>query len=572
MQIHIYAEQGNIAKVQQEITDGVDINSPDEYESRTPLMFAVSSPHANIDMVRLLVENGADVNALDTYKRTVLGLTVQSGNLEKIKFLLDAGADINYQTPNGYDVLIDAMYGRDITKNENLLAIIDLLIKRGAKLTGVSDYGESALIRASRTGRFDAVKILLAAGADPQQLQWTELIYAIVFGSLADVERLIAQGANLSAIDVYGRTPWLFSLQVGDLAKAKLLLPSASNDYEQTNCGRTPLMYAIENNRGEILKWLIEEGFDIEATDQFGTTLLMVAVECDHPECVKILLEAGAKTDIKNSCDEKVIQQTNNIEIARMLLAVGEDINDVNDDMLRLLMGVCKNDIRHISKSQYLAGKHRRFGTKNPELMEVDFWKAMVSTGFSGYQAQCTFKDTNDHQSQPVWCFDRFGKTVTQLPDGKIVVIAGEHEDFYDPDFCIYNDVIVAQGDGDFQIYGYSEDVFPPTDFHSATLVGEYIYIIGCLGYLDQRICDYTPVYRLHCETFAIERVETSGENPGWIHKHTACYEEPNKICISGGEILAIVNQKQQLLANANSYTLDLKNFRWTRVILSDGA
>ncbi|WP_414528001.1 ankyrin repeat domain-containing protein [Nodularia chucula] len=572
MQIHIYAEEGNIAKVQQEIAHGVDINYLDKYESRTPLMFAVSSPHADIDLVRLLVENGADVNAVDTYQNTVLALAVQSGNLEKIQFLLDAGADINYQKPHGYDVLIDAMYGRDITKDENLLAIIDLLIKRGAKVTGVTDSGESALRRASDTGRFDAVKILLAAGADPQQLIWTELMHAIVFGSLADVEKLITQGDELFEIDYYGRNPWLLSLQVGDLAKAELLLGEA-NCHEFEYGGKTSLMYAIENNRFQILQWLIDKGCDVEATDEFGTTALMVAVERDHPECVKILLEAGAKANRENNYHEKVIQQTNNIEIVRMLLAVGEDINNVNDEMLRLLMGVSKNDILHISKSQYLAGKHRRFGKSNPELMEVDFWKAMVSSGFRAYKAQQTFNDTNYHEShQPVWCFDRFGRTVTQLPDGKIVVIAGEHEDYYDPNFCIYNDVVVSQGDGNFQIYGYSEDVFPPTDFHSATLVGKYIYIIGSLGYLNERICDHTPVYRLHCETFTIDTVKTSGENPGWIYKHTAYYQEPNQICISGGKILAIVNQKQQWLTNANSYTLDLKKFRWTRIISSDTA
>lgn len=352
MQIHIYAEEGNIAKVQQEIAHGVDINSLDKYESRTPLMFAVSSPYANIDLVRLLVENAADVNAVDTYQNTVLALAVQSGNLEKIQFLLDAGADINYQKPHGYDVLIDAMYGRDITKNENLLAIIDLLIKRGAKVTSVTDYGESALRRASDTGRFDAVKILLAAGADPQQLIWTELMHAIVFGSLADVEKLITQGDELFEIDYYGRNPWLLSLQVGDLAKAELLLGEA-NCQEFEYGGKTSLMYAIENNRFQILQWLIDKGCDVESTDEVGTTALMVAVECDHPECVKILLEAGAKANRENNYHEKVIQQTNNIEIVRMLLAVGEDINNVNDEMLRLLMGVSKNNILHISKSQY---------------------------------------------------------------------------------------------------------------------------------------------------------------------------------------------------------------------------
>ncbi|BAZ40570.1 ankyrin [Calothrix sp. NIES-4101] len=90
--------------------------------------------------------------------------------------------------------------------------------------------------------------------------------------------------------------------------------------------------------------------------------------------------------------------------------------------------------------------------------------------------------------------------------------------------FFIYNDVVVHQGDGTFTIFGYPQDIFPPTDFHTATLVEKYIYIIGCLGYRNERICEYTPVYRLNCHTFNIEKVETNGEKPGWISQHQASY------------------------------------------------
>ena len=37
------------------------------------------------------------------------------------------------------------------------------------------------------------------------------------------------------------------------------------------------------------------------------------------------------------------------------------------------------------------------------------------------------------------------GRSTVWLPDGRVVLIAGEHEDSYDPDFCIYNDVVVIQ-------------------------------------------------------------------------------------------------------------------------------
>lgn len=87
---------------------------------------------------------------------------------------------------------------------------------------------------------------------------------------------------------------------------------------------------------------------------------------------------------------------------------------------------------------------------------------------------RAAFDDT-DSLDEPVWCFHRFGKSITEFPDGRIIEIGGEHEDYYDPDFCIYNDVVVHYGGGRFEIFGYPEEVFPPTDSHSATLVGDVI-------------------------------------------------------------------------------------------------
>ncbi len=118
----------------------------------------------------------------------------------------------------------------------------------------------------------------------------------------------------------------------------------------------------------------------------------------------------------------------------------------------------------------------------------------MVRLGCNAYTARKHFHVESIFDSLgPVWCNERFGASLTELPDGRFVQIGGEHEDFYDPDFCIYNDVIVFDGKGNFQIYGYSRETFPPTDFHSATLVGEFIYIVGSLGYVDERKIGTTP-------------------------------------------------------------------------------
>ncbi len=81
------------------------------------------------------------------------------------------------------------------------------------------------------------------------------------------------------------------------------------------------------------------------------------------------------------------------------------------------------------------------------------------------------------------------------------MLIAGEHEDCYDPDFQIYNDVVVLHPDGRMDILGYPREIFPPTDFHSATLVGEQIFIIGGLSYPEERQAAKTRVYCLKLQT-----------------------------------------------------------------------
>ncbi len=74
------------------------------------------------------------------------------------------------------------------------------------------------------------------------------------------------------------------------------------------------------------------------------------------------------------------------------------------------------------------------------------------------------------------------------------------------------------------RLFGYPREVLRPTDFHTATLVGEGIYIVGCLGYFGTQPLGTTPVLRLDTTTFAIEPVATTGRNPGWMYQHDTAY------------------------------------------------
>lgn len=89
------------------------------------------------------------------------------------------------------------------------------------------------------------------------------------------------------------------------------------------------------------------------------------------------------------------------------------------------------------------------------------------------------------------------GISRTRPPDRRLIYVGGEYEDFDDPDFCIYNEVIVFQRNGDIEIFGYPTEVFPPTDFHSTTPTGGKILIVGYLGCMHERVPGFTQLTRI---------------------------------------------------------------------------
>jgi hypothetical protein len=126
-----------------------------------------------------------------------------------------------------------------------------------------------------------------------------------------------------------------------------------------------------------------------------------------------------------------------------------------------------------ITRQIFESQQQRRFGTANPERMPLAFWEWMVRSsedarlcdwsadhapsvlGHMPYKLRTFFGQEGDYSKGPIWTFDRMGATRTPLPDGRMICIAGEHEDHYDPGFCIYNDVVVLDLDGSVAIYGY---------------------------------------------------------------------------------------------------------------------
>lgn len=217
-----------------------------------------------------------------------------------------------------------------------------------------------------------------------------------------------------------------------------------------------------------------------------------------------------------------------------------------------------------------------RYGATHPEKVENPLWEQAIREEWTGYglrqhlaielHSQCAGYDFSqsayrDTTPGPFWSWQRFGRTSTPLPDGRIIHIAGEHEDSYDPDFCIYNDVVVEHPDGRREFYLYPREVFPPTDFHTATLVGRDIILIGSLGYHDLLRAGETQVLKLDTDTLRFETLATRGEGPGWISRHTAEKVGEAVILVAGGNVATPGSYQP----NAGLFELDLSTLTWRR-------
>lgn len=121
----------------------------------------------------------ADLEARDGEGRTALLLATRANDVEIARLLIDAGADVNAK-----DGIKDTPYlyagaeGRD--------EILKMILASGrANLKDNNRYGGTALIPAADKGHPSTVRILLEAGVDidhVNNLGWTALMEAVILG------------------------------------------------------------------------------------------------------------------------------------------------------------------------------------------------------------------------------------------------------------------------------------------------------------------------------------------------------------------------------------------------------
>lgn len=575
MSVHEAIVAGDVASLRRALAKRPDIEEGDSRGS-TPLIAAILNSQAARQLVPWLIDAGADVNARAVPRghrspESVLSLAARHADLATVKALIQAGARAREVDAKGYSILINAAYRCPWELSDERIAVLRHLIESGAPLDCRTEYNETALSVALNRGSRSMLKLLLEAGADSSVLQWTPLHRAIALGTLDEVDAELNRGAELEAMDRWSMTPFLFSLAVNRKDVAERLLSRGANLFAEGRCGANGLAYAVRSDNAEMLLWLLSCGLNLNHADDFRHTPFQEAISYQAIECVRVMLQAGVDIHHRDDYGHTVMHDTDSPEIIKLLAAAGGNLSEVQSGARRRFLRLSDSDLEdedvrempfRVTKQDYEQYHSRRFGRRNPERMNNPFWEEMVRLRVNGYWASSKFEDRYVY-GDPVWCCDRFGQSLTALPDGRYVEIAGEHEDYYDPDFCIYNDVIVHDGQGGMDIYGYPREVFPPTDFHTATLVGDSIYVIGNLGYVEDRRPGTTPVFKLSTKSWAMTPVQTFGENPGWIGRHCAKLISADEIEITGGRLDSASDEESE---QAACYRLNVTTGVWRRV------
>jgi ankyrin repeat protein len=321
-----------------------DTNTKEEEEKakawaaeNTPLYYAADSN--NIDLVQLLVEAGADVNA---GQWPALCQALYKGNTAIAKFLIGHGANVNYpedwgplheaSTSNIEMVKLLLARGADINAghgpalhtavNRGRRDIVELLIQRGADVNAKDTYGYTPLQYAAQTGRTEVVQLLLEAGANINAKNdngQTALHAILVFSrpkyqgakyqfSKDTVELLLAKGADVNLKDKNGRTPLLLAAESADVEIVKLLLDKGAKvDAKDDDSGLTALHYAARLGNKNAAELLIARSADINAKDKQDHTPLYFAVNQDY-KVAEMLINKGADSSIRTESGQTLLQ------------------------------------------------------------------------------------------------------------------------------------------------------------------------------------------------------------------------------------------------------------------------
>ncbi|MDH4271667.1 MAG: ankyrin repeat domain-containing protein [Candidatus Aminicenantes bacterium] len=320
--IHQAAEAGDLAKVKALVEKDPACVKAKDGNGRTPLHLAAQGRH--LEVLRYLVDKGADLDALDNNGIAPLHILARSGQTEAARFLIEKGADIDIKDPVKLTPL-------NMAAESGLEAMVKMLIEKGANIENKHAYGRTPLVGAARErGDINVIRTLLDAGADVNSSdRWGEtaldlaawrgfeevvnlllergaalpvapakvgnlLQNAAEKGLTGLFSKVVEKGADLTFSIEDGGTLLHVAAAGGAIPIIETLLAKGLDINRQDGNGWSPLHFAAEMGRGEAVSFLLVKKADINARTLMGQTPYNIAEENGNPDVARALAEKGA--------------------------------------------------------------------------------------------------------------------------------------------------------------------------------------------------------------------------------------------------------------------------------------
>ncbi|XP_064127027.1 protein TANC2 isoform X7 [Loxodonta africana] len=265
----------------------------------------------NIKVSRLLILGGANIN----YRTEVLNnapiLCVQShlGYTEMVALLLEFGANVDASSESGLTPLGYAAAA-------GYLSIVVLLCKKRAKVDHLDKNGQCALVHAALRGHLEVVKFLIQCDwtmAGQQQgvfkksqaiqqaliaaasMGYTEIVSYLL--DLPEKDEEEVERAQINSFDsLWGETALTAAAGRGKLEVCRLLLEQGAAVAQPNRRGAVPLFSTVRQGHWQIVDLLLTHGADVNMADKQGRTPLMMAASEGHLGTVDFLLAQGPAT------------------------------------------------------------------------------------------------------------------------------------------------------------------------------------------------------------------------------------------------------------------------------------
>ncbi|MBO7454124.1 MAG: ankyrin repeat domain-containing protein [Alphaproteobacteria bacterium] len=191
----------NIELIKYLVDQGADPNIKNK-DGDTPLIKAVW--WKSIKVTKYLIDHGADVNSKNRWGDTVLTNVLEKNNNEIAKYLIDHGANVNLRDRWGDTILIKAL-------EEDNDELVKYLVEHGADVNSENTWGDTVLIRAIEKNNNELVKYLVECGAYINRVYGkylnTPLHYAVISKNKDIVKYLVKKGAYVNIKNTEGKTP-----------------------------------------------------------------------------------------------------------------------------------------------------------------------------------------------------------------------------------------------------------------------------------------------------------------------------------------------------------------------------